>query len=383
VNTCSHMWSGMFISPDGGVRLCCVSREKFYNKETFIDEIDDLQSFYRSEYMNELRRTDIRKLDLCTSCHQRDKSESPSLKKMIDETYERVDITPSSDCLIEHLEISFSNMCNQQCLMCCSEFSSRWHAFDMKHKGGKFNRLPIKYRNWTSNENLEKIKRLLGSLKYLVIKGGEPLIQNEVKELLEHILEENPQMRINVVSNMQSTSQEILELISKLKNLELTISVDSTGDHYNWIRGGDFNRTMENIKSYVEMCEHLPMFGYANTLNSWSMFRLIDDIEIMEGLTRSITGNRDITPWYNILPVIGPRYASPFVLPRDVRIDFVHSFERKFGIIDSNSKTYGSLCLNHLDTITSFENELFDNLVELDVKSKEWEYEINKIRRKR
>lgn len=40
---CEHMWSVLYIAPNGGLRMCCSSLEMYQDKEILIDDIDDLQ----------------------------------------------------------------------------------------------------------------------------------------------------------------------------------------------------------------------------------------------------------------------------------------------------------------------------------------------------
>lgn len=374
---CAHMWSGLFIAPTGGVRLCCISHELQNNVEINISDIDDIQTFFNSPHYVKKRQTDVRKLDLCIACHStRAKSGAPTLKETVQKNmYDYHNISPRNkidQCKIEHLDIAFSNLCNQQCLMCSSEYSSRWYKHDKQ-----YNRNPIKYTKWGNEENLNKIKRILPQVKLLTIKGGEPTIQEEVYSILRYIVENDLETNVNIVSNFQEVSDEMMDLLCPMKHLHMNFSIDSTRDMYNWTRGGDFDITISNIKRYAKNCKYTPCFGYSNALNKWSLFSLIDDIKLMEKISSELGYN---DAWYNILPVMGPRYVSPFILPREDRVKFVHKFEREFGIIDSFSKAYGCLTLNHLDTIIALENDAFEVTDDILDKSNEWKIAIDKIR---
>jgi hypothetical protein len=385
------MWSGLYIAPNGGVRMCCSSLEMYQDKEILIDDIDDLQEYFNSDRLVDRRKEDVYNEDLCKSCKLKESAGAPSLRTMIKDTYKRMDIVPRTnpdDCLIEHLDISFSNVCNQKCLMCRSEFSSQWYTTDAMIANSEndlgFNRIPIKYRKWTSEHNMEKIKNILPGLKHFSIKGGEPLIQQEVIDILEYIWKNDYDMNINIVSNFQNVDKDVLDLLASLENLQLTISIDSTGQRYNWIRGGNFDQTIENVQRFVEKCSHDPEFGYANTLNCWSLPYLVEDIKRMEELNAKIIGNRNILPWYNILSVMGPKYTSPFILPRTERIKYVHEFEKNFGMIVEEtdwSKKYKSLNMNHMETITALETDMFEVSEEDLKRSEQWKQFITGMRK--
>lgn len=383
-SSCYHMWSGMFISPSGHIRLCCVSREGFLSKDYHhIDSIEDLQEFFNSEaYLNK-RNSDVRSMDICAGCHAfREKVNAPVLKNMIQQTYNKSEIVPATNpenCLLEHLEVSFGSLCNQQCMMCRSDSSSKWYKFDKENENNEFERSAIKYKKWGTSDNIDKIKRLLPQIKLLVIKGGEPTIQHEVYEILQEICYKEFQTKVSIVSNFQEVSDEMMELICQLPNAKMTFSVDSTGSRYNWVRGGDFDKTMRNIETYVKRC-NMPSFGFANTLNNHTVKHIVEDVKIMENINSKITKDSKTFPWYSILSVMGPRYASPFILPREERLDIVNQFECEFGFIESDTITYKTLILNNLATILALENDAFENTEDYVKLSKKWEEKINNIR---
>jgi hypothetical protein len=82
---------------------------------------------------------------------------------------------------------------------------------------------------------------------------------------------------------------------------------------------------------------------------------------------------------YNIQPVMGPRYTSPFAAPREERLALVNHFEKHFGIIENDSIVYKSLRINHLNNILSLENEVYDD-EGLTEKSDRWKEFIDSIR---
>lgn len=382
---CFHMKSGIYISPEGNVRLCCVSKEQNFKKEINIDLIDDLQVFFNSNYYINLRKKDFKEIDICSTCIMREKLEQTSLRKMVNgEYYKKFNILPSLDdnnCLIEHLDISFSNVCNQQCLMCTSEFSSKWYKFDEKNKNTEFKRNPIKYKKWTNEKNISKIKKILPNLKLISIKGGEPLIQEEVKEILKFIKDNNINCHIRIVSNFQEISDEMFDILKCLKKLSITISLDSVGKRYEWIRGGNWKKTISNLEKYTKMCEHTPSISYTNTINVWSVKHLNKDIKILEKINSKLF-RKDNKNSYNISIALHPKYVSPMLLSREERIDIIYNFEKEFGFITENYLLYKSLILNNLKTVLSLENEQSDIKENtLDI-SNQWENEINILRGK-
>jgi len=377
---CAHQWSGMSISNDGSVRLCCVSTEHQNNALISIDHIADLQAYYNRQSMVDIRNTNYRNNTLCTLCQNKQDVGVTNMRDNIEDLYQSHDIhRPDSpdNCRIEHLDLFFGTVCNQQCLMCNSRSSSKWYSFDAQHQ--EFGRIPRRYVKWGTTENMDKIFCLVPHLKYLSIKGGEPLIQEEVEKLLAYVQKHNPNLSIGLLTNMQEFSGNMMDLICSSPHLELTVSIDSTGKLYNWIRGGNFEKTMHNLGRYIRGCKHEPIFGIVNTLNRWSIESLVEDICEIESQVAKLLVNSRIIPWYNITAAINPRYVSPFLVPREERLNVVHKFEKQFGMIDTKSKRYGCLYLNYLDTVLSLEND--GDTTEEDLrKSNQWQKMINRIR---
>jgi len=266
--------------------------------------------------------------------------------------------------------------------MCNSEWSSKWYTFDKKNTNTKFLRKPIKYNNWASKKNVDKIKKILPQIKLLQIKGGEPLIQKEVEDILLYVKNENLKCNIQIVSNFQHISDQMFDIICFINNISFNISLDSTGERYNWIRSGNWSKTTYNIEKYVKNCKYPPSFGYINTLNRWSTKSLIEDIDIVEKFNSKITKYMITTPWYNIKLATGPNYVSPMLLPREERLDIIYNFEKKFGFILSDSIQYKSLRLCFLKNVLSLENEQ-DNINEETLSiSDDWSNIINGMRKK-
>jgi len=373
-DTCVHQWGGIYISPEGYLIQCGISKEIVCgDKPPHINDVEDLQEFYRGEYFNKLRNTPVTDNQYCIACTRREKNGVKSLRNMMVKTYK--DNSIPFDDTIRHLDVCFSNLCNQQCLMCKSESSSRWYVDDKKWANTEFARRPVMYLDW-SKKNLHKIIKILPDLHLISIKGGEPSIQSEVKHILKYLTDNNLNPRIEMISNMQQVSLETMKLFCAQKNMYLRISMDASGIMYDWTRGGNYSKTLSNISKYIENCDHTPKIGFTNTLNRWSYKSLVEDILKIEKFISTF----DLPSVnYNIQPVMGPRYTSPFAAPREERLALVNHFEKHFGIIENDSIVYKSLRINHLNNVLSLENEVYDDEGLME-KSDRWKEFIDSIR---
>ena len=375
------MWSGLHISPEGYITLCGVSKERLLDFiPPHIDEIENLQDFFNSDYFINYRETKVSDNKFCVACITREKNGMESTRSMLPRAYALNNISKAIEinkCRLEHLDICFNNLCNQQCIMCKSEYSSKWYLADKKHENTEFHRKAVKYKKWTSEKNMKKIFDVLPNLKLLTIKGGEPLIQEEVKRVLYHLNKLGISTKVEILSNFQEVSEEMMDILHNLKNFSLRISLDSSKSMYNWTRGGNWNKTIENIKTYAKGCKYPTDISYTNTLNRWSYKYLIDDIKEVEATNREFCDSHNN---YNIFLVIGPRYTSPFAAPIEERKQFIFDFEKEYGFIISDSIKYKSLKINHLNNIIALENDPLNSIDDLLFLSDQWAEIVNKVR---
>ena len=115
-----------------------------------------------------------------------------------------------------------------------------------------------------------------GQVKRLYFLGGEPLLVKEVAELLQYLIDRglSKDISIAVVSN-GSVTGSWLDLIPHFKGLELAISIDGFGDHYDYIRyPGKWEKLVKNL----DVFRRLPnvSLGAAITLQFYNALNVCD-----------------------------------------------------------------------------------------------------------
>lgn len=155
--------------------------------------------------------------------------------------------------ILRHLEISFSNICNLNCAMCSSEFSSSWIQDDAKAVAAG-----LEFRNFTgsykaiqrfSKDKMEQLLAKSQELDLVIIKGGEPTRDPLCLEFLNHLSNISFQQTPIVFLQTNGTRhpKEWLPSTQKALHLEVGFSLDGWGPVYEWIRGTDFATVLNHF----------------------------------------------------------------------------------------------------------------------------------------
>jgi organic radical activating enzyme len=185
-----------------------------------------------SDATNELRKKiwNGEKIPHCTKCYDLEEKKSHSersrattfLMKDPEINEYLTTWTPDTPNKIYYYDIRFDNKCNLACITCEPKASSLWSK-----------ELGIELPKYESKFNLDDCVKA----KKIYLAGGEPLIIDQYIDLIKKIskLENQPELVIN--TNLTRVSESLKPLLSKIKNLTLTVSVDSFGkvnEYHRW-----------------------------------------------------------------------------------------------------------------------------------------------------
>ena len=168
---------------------------------------------------------------------------------------------------LKSITISLSNDCNLTCAYCSSEWSTAW-ARDID-KNGEYNIEKYKNKNDNWSQLWSKMKQkdrssdtkffkllmkeiaLCPDIKTINIMGGEPLLNNELMELLETMKDK----KIKIVSGLGVSINRFKSIVDKIKdknNISFDISAENTNNFFEFIRHGlswsDFTHKIDYIK---------------------------------------------------------------------------------------------------------------------------------------
>ena len=272
---CTLPWQGFELEPNGNVKNCVISNNKIGNiNETHIEDI-----------INGKANTDLKaemlqdkKPHNCSGCylqekHTKDLSSISSRLYYLKELGTKTDLNfydNIKNFTLKHVDLRWTNSCNQACVYCGPNFSSKWAkelGQTAKYKSKKEARQEVKEYVFEHIEQLENV--------YLA--GGEPMLMKENFEFLTLLKEKNPNCHIRVNTNLSTTATGIFELLCSFKNVHWTVSVESIQEEYNYIRHhGNWNDFVKNL-DVINKLDHKISFNMLHfILNYNSIHKCID-----------------------------------------------------------------------------------------------------------
>lgn len=172
----------------------------------------------------------------------------------------------------QSIDYSVGNLCNLKCIICGPGNSTAWVEDYQKifpannieiFKHDKFNQLEID--DYTLLKNVKNIH---------FHGGGDPLLSTNHINLLKKIKEIRGLTDVHVFYNINGTkraSQELLDIWSECKLVELYFSIDDIGKRFNYQRtGANWNEVVKNLEWFKENMPNNHMFkincvwGYLN-----------------------------------------------------------------------------------------------------------------------
>lgn len=270
---CTLPWSGFELEPDGSVKNCIISKTKLGNINK--TGIKDIIKCNKNIALKASMLKDEQPFN-CAGCYLQEKHRSnlssiSSRLYYLKELGTKIDLNYYDDVenfSLRHIDLRWTNACNQACVYCSPEYSSKWaQELGVKIKSNKEARQEVK------NYVFENIAQL----ENVYIAGGEPMLMKENFEFLTLLKEKNPECHIRVNTNLSTTATGIFELLCWFKNVHWTVSVESIEDEYNYIRHlgnwKDFSKNLEIIKRL----DHKISFNMLHfILNYMSLFKCVD-----------------------------------------------------------------------------------------------------------
>jgi sulfatase maturation enzyme AslB (radical SAM superfamily) len=340
---CAAIDHGVAIFPNGKIGPCCQISSDYLKP---ISEINNPTRF------DDLK-TDTPPL-ACKQCVQTEHRNIKSYRYFFNQ---RV----TKNLGFQFVDIRNTNYCNLKCRYCGPHFSSQW-ADELGLDG--ITHQPIKQYQQTL---------ITDSLQYVYFTGGEPLINPEHWELLNHLVDTGYSKNITLLYSTNLTTikyknTEIINLWNRFKSVHIQCSIDAIEKPLEYIRSGT---TWSRIKTNLEKLQQqtsetnivLTITPVLSILNLWFIAELFEYAKQQNIIVDPIL-------------LSGPDYLALDVIPdelTDLALEHVNRFSNYIdpalldtiqGKINNNMNScLFSHTLNHILLLDSIRGEnLFDLL---------------------
>lgn len=287
---------------------CCA-----YNGEVMhVSKVKNFREFIQDNpTMKMLRKHELEGkwfLPGCQFCYQSGSSSRKTQFRRWMKTEKDIGDQLPSAPRVSYLSIEFSNRCNMACLMCNADYSSLWDKHNETHLG-----ITGHTRNWSlSKDQIDQLLDIVDESKILEIKGGEPLLDPHFEYFLEGVIKKKREdLRVNLITNFSLMNDRKAELLAKVPNGIISISIDGTGKIYEWIRGYKYSLLEAKLLKYLPRIKHQALI--VNFSSSVYNVHTIEDFYYSVGkLSKSIGKRIGI----NFGPIVfEPKYLSPRLSP--------------------------------------------------------------------
>ena len=353
---CPVPWTSIMYNFDGSVKNCIRSAAPIGNINS-----NSIEEILAQDHLIKADMQAGQKFARCNPCYELEKDEN-NFNIISDRVFylkelREVDNTlyDTTNFALHTVDIRWSNLCNFACVYCGPEFSSKWAS--------EQNIVINTPEDIKRQEFKQYIFDRAAQLKHVYLAGGEPLLMKENLEFLELLKQVNPDVNLRINTNLSHVDTHIFDLISEFKNVHWTVSVESMGQEFEYIRyGGSWQDFLDNLYT-IKQFNHKISFNMLHfLLNHVSIFGCVDFLK-----SQGFHNNSFI-----IGALTGPEYLNVRHLPQNVlnsvKKILIDRIDKQPGYLLENS--YQNMLL-HLDQ--PFDKNLagaFEKLTEMDKRRK-------------
>lgn len=330
---CSLPWIHACVRTDNNLRPCC--RYKGDGDLTFDDvEAKGVEAF-NSPYWTKLRQDmlDGTPRSECVKCYTEERNTNsikPSMRLFLNKRYSHAVTRESATDQfhsLRYVEMSLDNICNLQCRMCNSAFSSRLQQRDQYLNTRVYKKLEP---NWHKFDSCD-----LSQLEYVKILGGEPFITPNFEPFVDWLSSRVDLSQVTLEIATNGTGKPRPQLVEKLRQfhyINVNVSLDSVHPV------NDYQREGSNWESILAMYH--------------TMIKTFPNIVPSVHMTQSIFTANHLADSLEYLDNHSIGYTVDFVIDPDHLNIQCATPEVKQWIRESNSHHAKALSLvnNHLNT---------------------------------
>jgi len=212
---CTLPWSGFELDPNGDVKNCIISKTKLGNIND--TNIKDIMCSKENTRLKASMLKDEMPFN-CSGCYLQEKNRS-NLSSISSRLYYLKELGTTIDLnfydnaenfSLKHVDLRWTNSCNQACVYCGPQYSSKW-ASELGVK--------VKSDEEARQEVRDFVFENISGLKNVYLAGGEPMLMKQNYDFLQLLKKKNPDCNIRVNTNLSTTKTGIFELLCSFKNV--------------------------------------------------------------------------------------------------------------------------------------------------------------------
>lgn len=307
---CMLPWISIETSPMGTTRPCCLAQEQITDENGNKYDLNEtnLETVYRSEYMQNLRRQFRagEKPATCSDCWREEEvgrnSKRINSQIRLKELYPLVDWENDTPDQLWFIDLKLGNICNLKCRICGSWSSSKWAEEEMNYlPPGADKKQHIAYTwlkkgAWPRKTETfwDNLRKLLPNVHYLEFTGGEPWLIQEHFDLLRFAVDEGLAKNIDIHYNTNGTQwpTDAPELWKEFGRVDIAFSIDNVEDRFEYERYGakwaeantiidnthELRKTQRNITTQLCFTINIQNVYYLDELLHWAAPKMFNSI---------------------------------------------------------------------------------------------------------
>jgi len=307
IPTCIVPWTSITLSANGDIKPCC----KYTSDKVSTGTGDHHRNIYEGHTLEDawkgfetIRQQMLRKEKPsgCIDCWKNEETAGTSRRHWVLEKFGvEHDYLDNPPMTLKHMDLNFGNTCNLKCRMCGSWGSTHWFKEDKK-----LNEINPQFKRYVENSKARSIdptlyrnmEDKLSQMERIDFKGGEPLMQDGMYEVLQMLIANGSagNVILGYTTNGTRVPEKLKQLWPHFKRVILNISIEATGDLYQYIRGSNvqtIEQLEQNLKWYDQFDNVRGYFSIAiSTYNIFDLQNLADWLE-------RVTENLD--SWWHVI----------------------------------------------------------------------------------
>lgn len=255
---CGLAFGSVSMGNQGQLRPCCGMVPSKFN-HTY--ETADTHIRYRinAKNLREVRKSLIDGIwpEVCGLCKSTESIGSESMRTIWNKTIPDAplyEIVNPND--IKYLDISFGNKCNSKCMTCnpyCSDF---WED-EYQHVTSTIKPfISIIPASTITEKTIHQFLDTFKGVEYINLLGGEPMMSDEHRMLLEQLVESKLSNNISLsyVSNLTVYDESLIDAWKHFKSVSASLSMDGVGVVNDYLRyPAKFDKIESNLKRYLDL----------------------------------------------------------------------------------------------------------------------------------